>query len=116
LEAQAASQGLWVPTLTPAPSAPKVEIISVNKRDEYVDIENNGNIDVNLSGWLLVSEKGNQSCPLSGTLEVGETLRIWAMDSQNVGFSCGFGTNIWNNSEPDPAVLYNPQGIEVSRR
>jgi endonuclease YncB( thermonuclease family) len=116
LEAQATSQGLWVPTVTPAPSAPKVEIISVNKRDEYVDIENNGNIDVNLAGWLLVSEKGNQSCPLSGTLKVGETLRIWALVSQNGGFSCGFGTNIWNNSEPDPAVLYNPQGIEVSRR
>ena len=75
-----------------------------------------GNGDVNLSGWLLVSEKGNQSCPLSGILKVGETLRIWAMESQGDGFSCGFNTNIWNNSEPDPAVLYNPQGIEVSRK
>jgi len=116
MEARAAAAGLWVPTLTPAPSTPIVEIISVNKQDEYVDIENNGNIDVNLSGWLLVSEKGNQSCPLSGILNVGETLRIWAMNSQNGGFSCGYDTNIWNNSDPDPAVLYNPQGIEVSRK
>ena len=115
-EAQASLVGLWVPTSTPAPSAPIVEIIDVNKRDEYVDIQNMGNGDVNLSGWLLVSEKGNQSCPLSGTLKAGETLRIWAMESQGDGFSCGFNTNIWNNSEPDPAVLYNPHGIEVSRK
>ncbi|HMT22652.1 MAG TPA: hypothetical protein PKE20_15645 [Promineifilum sp.] len=25
------------------------------------------------------------------------------------------GSNIWNNSEPDPAVLINPAGQEISR-
>ena len=79
-EAQASLVGLWVPTLTPAPSSPIVEIVDVDKRDEYVDIANMGSSDVNLSGWVLVSEKGNQSCTLSGTLKVGETLRIWAME------------------------------------
>ena len=91
MDAQTSLLGLWIPTSTPAPSAPIVEIIDVNKRDEYVDIQNMGNGDVNLSGWLLVSEKGNQSCPLSGTLKAGETLRIWAMDSQGVDLAVDLG-------------------------
>ena len=71
---------------------------------------------MDLSEWVLVSEKGNQSCLLSGILKVGETLRIWALSSPDGGYSCGFGNNIWNNSEPDPAVLYNSEGVEVSRK
>lgn len=102
-------------TQAPETSAPIVEIIDVNKDAEYVDIQNKGNSEINLSGWNLVSEKGNQECPLSGTLNVGETLRIWTKAAQDTGYSCGYATNIWNNSESDPAVLYNPEGVEVSR-
>jgi len=39
-EAQNAHLGLWVPTQTPEPSDPVVVIMTVNKRDEYVDIKN----------------------------------------------------------------------------
>ena len=115
-QARASQIGMWVATQTPEPSAPKVIIIAMNKREEWVDIQNVGNSDVDLSGWNLVSEKGNQDCPLSGIIKAGETLRIWAMAAQGPGYSCGYNTNIWNNSEPDPAVLYNEQGIEVSRK
>jgi endonuclease YncB( thermonuclease family) len=115
-EARADQLGMWVATQTPEPSAPHIIILTVNKQEEWVDIQNTGNIDVDLSGWNLVSERGNQDCPLSGTIKAGETLRIWAMATQGPGYSCGYKTNIWNNSEPDPAVLYNPQGIEVSRK
>ena len=115
-QARTSQIGMWFATQTPEPSAPKIIIIAMNKREEWVDIQNVGNSDVDLSGWNLVSEKGNQDCPLSGLIKVGETLRIWAMTPQGPGFSCGYNTNIWNNSEPDPAVLYNAQGIEVSRK
>ncbi|OGN82242.1 MAG: hypothetical protein A2X24_11680 [Chloroflexi bacterium GWB2_54_36] len=108
--------GIWIATQTPEPSFAQVVIISVNKSAEYVDIKNVGNIDVNLGDWKLVSEKGNQSCSLSGTINVGVTLRIWAGTAQGAGYGCGFGTSIWNNSESDPAVLYNAQGVEVSRK
>lgn len=91
-------------------------IIGVNKDAEYVDIQNQGSSDVDLSGWNLISEKGNQGCPLAGVLKTGETLRIWAMTSVEPGYSCGHDKNIWNNSELDPAVLYNSEGVEVSRR
>lgn len=96
-------------------STPVVVIIGVNRDAEYVDIQNQGSVDVNLSEWNLVSEKGNQGCTLSGILKAGETLRIWAMTAEKPDYSCGYSKNIWNNSEPDPAVLYNPEGVEVSR-
>lgn len=73
--------------------------------------------EINLAGWTLRSEKGSQDCVLGGVIGPGQTLQIWAMseDAGRGGFNCGFGTNIWNNSEPDPAVLINPSGQEVSR-
>jgi hypothetical protein len=100
-------------TLTPTNSG-SVQIIAVDKPTEYVDIQNFGNADVNLRGWKLVSEMGNQSCTLRGTLQPNEVLRVWARRG-NPGFDCGFPINIWNDNTADPAVLYNPQGEEVSR-
>lgn len=106
------------PTEPPAPAAAQVVIIGVNKQDEYVDIQNLGGTAQDLGGWMLRSEKGNQDCYLSGVIEAGAVLRIWAMseDAGQGGFNCGFGSNIWNNSESDPAVLYDNNGVEVSRR
>jgi endonuclease YncB( thermonuclease family) len=108
--------GIWQATQTPEASAAQVVIVTVDKRAEYVDIQNIGSFDVDLTGWNLVSERGRQECPLSGMLRAGETLRIWSMTAQGAGLSCGYSSPIWNNSEKDPAVLYNPQGVEVSRK
>ena len=93
-------------------------IAAVDKRSEFVDIRNDGSAPIDLGGWRLVSEKGNQSCSLGGTIQPGQSLRIWAMaqDAAQGGFNCQFGDNIWNNSDPDPAVLYDPNGNEVFRR
>ena len=106
-----------LPTAAPPPQTGSLVITNVNKRDEYVDIHNNGG-DVDLAGWILRSEKGSQDCPLGGVLAAGQSLRIHALaeDAGLGGFNCGFGGPIWNNSESDPAVLINPQGVEVSRR
>lgn len=107
------------PTEAPAqPTGPIVSIVFVNKGDEYVDIRNNTQQDISLDGWRLLSERGSQDCSLSGVLGAGQTLRIWAMseDAGQGGFNCGFGSNIWNNSESDPAVLFDAQGNQVDRR
>jgi hypothetical protein len=111
-----------LPTVTPtripptatATSIPSVTIIHVNKTEEYVEIRNRTNAAVNLRGWRLISEVGNQSCALRGTLDPDEVLRIWARRGQP-GFDCRLGSNIWDDNSPDPAVLYNAQGEEVSR-
>lgn len=121
--ARANNLGLWqaapLPTGSPTGSSStseyNVEIINVDKREEYVDIRNNGSQPADLSGWLLLSERGNQDCPLSGTLGPGEVLRIWARaeDKGKGGFNCEYGTNIWNNSKSDPAILYNLEHVVV---
>ena len=111
------------PTDTPVPPEPppseaRVVIVAVNKQDEYVDIQNVGGAPQDLTGWLLLSEKGEQKCPLGGVIQPGETLRIWAMaeDADKGGYNCGFDGPIWNNDEPDPAVLYDATGREVDRK
>jgi endonuclease YncB( thermonuclease family) len=114
--ARQAGLGRWAATPTAGPSTPRLVIIAINKREEWVDIQNQGEAEVDLAGWNLVSERGHQECPLSGVLAGGATLRIWAMAAQGPGFSCGYSSPIWNNSESDPAVLYDPAGVEVSRK
>ena len=98
-------------TATPTTS---IIFVIVNKLGEYVDIKNTGNAPIDLRGWRLVSETGNESCLLGGMIQPDQVLRIWA-GTRTPGYSCGFPSNIWNNAELDPAVLYNLHGQEVSR-
>ena len=107
-----------LPTNTPEARGSNVIISFVNKGDEYVDIRNDGDAAQDLSGWHLLSELGNQDCPLGGVIGPEETLRIWAeaKNEDKGGYNCGFDGPIWNNSETDPAVLYNAAGQEVSRK
>jgi hypothetical protein len=79
---------------------------------------NTGGLPQDLTGWMLVSERGNQRCTLGGIIGPGETLRIYALakDADKLGYNCGFGSPIWNNSKSDPAVLYNAQEQEVARK
>lgn len=107
-----------IPSKTNAPTkvqGPKVIIVFVNYIDEYVNLKNIGNQPQDLTGWLLVSERGNQTCSLSGVIQPDEILTIYAQSGPD-GISCGYIGYIWNNDEPDPAVLYNAQGQEVDRR
>lgn len=106
-----------LPTNTPEVKGSDVQIIYVNKGDEYVKIRNDGDAAQDLSGWRLLSELGNQDCPLDGVIGPGETLEIWALaeDAGQGGYNCNFDGPIWNNSEHDPAVLFNAAGEEVSR-
>lgn len=123
LEAIANGIGIWQSAPTPKPSntpldtAENIQITSVDKQAEYVDIKNLGNITVSLNGWMLRSERGDQDCYLNGNLDPGVTLRIWALaaDDEEEGYHCNKGSNIWNNSELDPAVLFNSSHQEVDR-
>ncbi len=109
-----------IPTLEPTAlstvvNGAVIQIKAVNKDDEYVDLENIGNQPQDITGWSLISEKGNQSCGLSGVIMPDTTLRVWANNPNGEGYNCNFDAEIWNNSELDPAVLYNNQGQEVAR-
>jgi len=37
-------------------------------------------------------------------------------DAGQGGYNCGFGSNIWNNDERDPAILFDASGSEVDRK
>ena len=100
--------------LRPIISRGLVLIVGVDKKLEFVDIQNFSYAPVYLNGWVLVSERGEQSCKLNGVLQPNAVLRIWA-GTNEVGYSCGFLRTIWTDNELDPAVLYNPDEKEVSR-
>ena len=90
-----------------------VSIVAVDKAKEVVTIQNNTEGLIDLTGWSLVSERGSESCKLGGDLQAGSTLRIWSNTGD--GFSCNLTNAIWNNSEPDPAVLYDAENKVVDR-
>ena len=66
------------------------------------------------SGWKLVSEQDKEECKLSGIIHPYEIVRIFSGQDQP-GFSCGFDLPIWNDRDPDPAILFDPDGNEVAR-
>jgi micrococcal nuclease len=117
-EAREAARGIWKLDAAPAPGKPNLQIVAVDAEAEVVDLINAGDDVVVLDGWTLVSEKGSQACRLAGRLAPGETLRVWSMaaDAGRGGLNCGFGEPIWNNDEPDEALLYAPDGTLVDRR
>lgn len=105
------------PKPSPTQSRAVVRIIEVDKGAEFLDIRNEGLETQDLSGWLLVSDKGQQACALGGVLGAGETLRVWsrAEDLGKGGYNCGLADPVWHDLEGDPVVLYNASGEEVDR-
>lgn len=106
------------PIETASPQSPTILIIEVNKNDEYVEIANVGSEPQDLTGWVLLSENGDQTCTLGGVLDPEQILRIWALaeDAAEEGYNCGFDGNIWNDSETDLAILFDAMGQEVDRK
>lgn len=111
--------GLWSTgeatnqTEVPVKKAAQIGIVlTIDKRDELVTINNTSNEYINLDGWKLVSVRGNQTytfdsvqIPAKGVLYVSssdkttkpsaDSVLVWEVD------------NVWNNNEPDPGELYN---------
>ena len=126
-EAFAAGLGIWgiTPTPPPAPAAEPSEpmgvfIAEVFKagKPETVTLENNGPVAVDLSGWTLVSVRGNQRYTIPGgtVLEPGARITVYSGPGADAAGPLFWTTdNMWNNSELDPAELYDAAGTLVSR-
>jgi competence protein ComEC len=88
--------------------------------DEYVEITNLGSTPQDLAGWMLtdISEGYPSFTFPSYVLAPRQSIRVYTNEihPEYGGFSFGYGKAIWNNSDPDTAVLYNAQGQEVSRK
>ncbi len=126
-EAFAAGLGIWgiTPTPPPPPAAEPSEpmgvfIAEVFKagKPETVTLENNGPVAVDLSGWTLVSVRGNQRYTIPGgtVLEPGARITVYSGPGADAAGPLFWTTdNMWNNSELDPAELYDAAGTLVSR-
>jgi len=93
--------------------------VPYTEADEYVEITNLGPYPQELLGWALVdaAEGYPEFAFPQHTLAPGEAVRVYTneLHPQWGGFSFGFGRAIWNNDDPDVAILYNEEGVEISR-
>lgn len=107
---------ITVPVVT-TPEGSGVVITKLDKVAEYVIIKNNGTVAIDIGGWTMISEKGNQTFvfPSGYILNPGQECILTSGElSGTEDFTMANGT-IWNNSSLDPAVLVDKIGNEVDR-
>ena len=95
-------------------------LVSHVESDEYVEITNLGDQPQDLAGCVLIDEsEGYPSFTFPPyILAPGKSIRVYTNEDHPEwgGFSFEYPQAIWNNTEPDIAVLYDSQGKEVSRK
>ena len=98
-----------------ASRAVSVIIETVDLQNEIVVIKNNSKVDVDMTGWKLVSVKGNQVYyfPDNFILKAGASVSIASGNAE--GDLKWTKNNIWNN-DGDPAELYDNNGNLVSTK
>ena len=115
-EAREAGKGLW--GAAGEGRAASVVIASVDLKGEVVVIENRGREAVDLGGWKLASEVGDQvfAFPAGTVLPAGGTLKVVSGPGAGPGAGVVVWTKacVWNN-DGDSAALYDPGGGLVSR-
>jgi large subunit ribosomal protein L20 len=84
---------------------------------EYVRLVNNLGVAVELSGWTLRDAESKHAYNFpTFTLAAGAEVQLWtkAGEDDNANLYWGSRSAIWNN-EGDTAILFNADGVEVSR-
>ena len=129
-EARENKIGLWATSTIPSPTI-SVENVQITyifydglvpyvESDEYVEITNLGDQPQELTGCVLMDiSEGYPSFTFpSYILAPGKSIRVYTNECHPEwgGFSFEYSQPIWNNSEPDVAVLYDNQGNEISRK
>jgi len=104
------------PITEPSPGGVRIE--SIDLAAEVVIIKNTENTAVDMNGWKLISEVGNQQFIFPAlVLQPGEVVKVTsganAKDNPS-GELLWTKSYIWNN-DGDPGALYNASGILVSR-
>jgi endonuclease YncB( thermonuclease family) len=145
-EARAANRGLWgacgglntpatptpttpgtaTPTVTSTPTPPatptpggtcataSARITLLDKDAEFVRIEGSGN----LTGWYLISEKGNQKFDFPPGFVLNGQVAVWSGVPQfpNTPTRLWWSASpLWNNNSDDDALLYDCTGRLVQR-
>ncbi|MFQ5933943.1 MAG: lamin tail domain-containing protein [Dehalococcoidia bacterium] len=88
--------------------------------DEYVEIVNLGDVAQSIKDWILrdVSEGYPSYIFQDFELLPGQQVRVYTNEVHPEwgGFTFSYGRAVWNNSDPDVAVLFDSAGREVSRK
>jgi hypothetical protein len=89
-----------------------VTISELDKKAEYIVIKNAGTSAVDLTGWKIVSVRGNQTFTFPAfSLAAGAAVKIGdSANNSGIDFHWLDGGGTWNNSESDPAELYDSSG------
>lgn len=101
------------PTVAGSCSSASAIITGLDKVGEVVTISGSGN----LSGWYLISERGNQrfdfpnNFTLSGTVQIRSGTPAFPNSSSQLWWTA---SNQWNNSDDDDATLYDCNGQQRS--
>ncbi|MDD3306243.1 MAG: lamin tail domain-containing protein [Acetobacterium sp.] len=89
-----------------------VTISALDKKAEYIVIENLSANAVDLTGWKIVSVLGNQTFTFPDfNLATGASVKVGDSGTNSgIDFHWLDGGGTWNNSKSDPAELYDSTG------
>lgn len=89
-----------------------VVIAGVDSGDDRIKLRNDGRNAADLSGWYILSDKGNQMyvLPKGTTLGPGGELVIATLSSKEKGDLLWPDTKVWHKEKEDAALLYDVYG------
>lgn len=89
-----------------------------NLNEEYIELTNEGNSLVDMTGWMLSDEANHvYHFPSDFTLESGDSVTIYtgSGSDSSTELSWGSGTAVWNNTG-DTIIVRNNDGDTVIER
>ncbi|MBI9013894.1 MAG: lamin tail domain-containing protein [Clostridiales bacterium] len=94
-----------------------LEIVALDKGMEYITIKNTSEEAIDITGYMILSVRGEQSFHFpSYIIEGNSTVKIGDEDkNSDVNFHWLDGRGTWNNSSSDPAELYDVNGVLIDR-
>lgn len=89
-----------------------VRIAAVDAQADCITLRNTGKAAADLSGWFIVSERGNQMyvLPQGTQLAPGSELVISSESSAERGDLVWPDRKVWHKTKDDPALLYDVYG------
>ena len=90
----------------------EVRIASVDNQDDCIALQNTGKSTVDMGGWYIVSDKGNQIYVLPEGTEIASRgkLVISSLSSDTQGDLVWPDEKVWHKSKEDAAYLYDVYG------
>lgn len=104
-------------TFTPPTETSNVILADKRVAQDAVTLRNDGNVDADLSGWYIYSEKGKEIFvfPEGATLAPGASCTVGTQTTDSIVDYLWPDARVWHETKPDAAVLYNAYGQEVSK-